>query len=101
MPWVDTVHQQIEGPEFKEALIKMHECQHSNILVHCAQGKSRSATICIGYIAGIYPEDSVETITKRVQAKRAMAEPNQGFLDQLAKLWKKGYFQLQELKMHD
>ena len=67
------------------------------MLVHCAQGKSRSAVICISYLALLRPSDPISNLTQEVKSKRNMAEPNCGFFSQLKKLQKDGFFQ----KLHE
>jgi hypothetical protein len=43
-----------------------------NPLVHCAQGKSRSGVICIGFLALIKPTVTVEDLAKEVKSRRGM-----------------------------
>ena len=43
-----------------------------NPLVHCAQGKSRSGVICIGFMALIKPTVTVEDLAKEVKSRRGM-----------------------------
>lgn len=48
------------------------------VLVHCAQGMSRSGTICIGYL--MWRERlSRETALAHVQQARPVVDPNEGF----------------------
>ncbi|KAJ5113395.1 hypothetical protein N7456_001929 [Penicillium angulare] len=56
------------------------------VLVHCAMGKSRSATICIAYLlhqkrneASFTPQAALEL----VREGRPLCEPNDGFMQQL------------------
>ena len=44
-----------------------------NPLVHCAQGKSRSGVICIGFLALIKPTVTVEDLAKEVKSRRGMS----------------------------
>ena len=43
-----------------------------NPLVHCAQGKSRSGVICIGFLALIKPTVTIEDLAKEVKSRRGM-----------------------------
>ena len=53
-----------------------------NVLVHCAAGASRSATIVIAYIMWVKRWDA-ERAHQFVQSKRLVAWPNSGFKQQL------------------
>ena len=74
-----------------DSIVSIFHCQ-SNVLVHCAQGKSRSAVICIGFLALIKPTVVIEDLAKEVKSRRNTAEPNYGFMQQLNKLQKDGFF---------
>ncbi|KAJ5149488.1 dual specificity phosphatase [Penicillium atrosanguineum] len=55
-----------------------------SVLVHCAMGKSRSATVCIAYMlhqqrSGLTPQSALEVIRQ----SRPLCEPNDGFMEQL------------------
>jgi len=91
VPWIDTPQQVLDETTFEQALLSIFQCQ-SNVLVHCAQGKSRSGVICIGFLALIKPTVTVEDLAKEVKSRRGMAEPNYGFMQQLIKLQKDGFF---------
>lgn len=59
------------------------------VLVHCAQGISRSASILIGYLMsreGL----SYETALAQLQATRPSVQPNQGFALQLQEFGRSG-----------
>ena len=52
------------------------------VFVHCAMGKSRSATLCIAYLMRKYnltPDEALE----QVREGRGVADPNPGFMEQL------------------
>lgn len=70
----------------RQALDFIAESQtnHSNILVHCVSGISRSASIVIAYIMDKY-QMNYEQAHAQVKAKRAMIRPNSNFIDQLNK----------------
>ncbi|KAL2809975.1 protein-tyrosine phosphatase-like protein [Aspergillus granulosus] len=55
-----------------------------SVLVHCAMGKSRSATICIAYLlhrqrSALTPQSALDLIRE----SRPLCEPNSGFMKQL------------------
>ena len=58
---------------------------NGNVLVHCAQGKSRSSTIVVAYVMASM-KLSWEKALEYVQERRKMAQPNPGFLKRLARL---------------
>ena len=91
VPWIDTPQQVLDQTTFEQTLVSIFQCQ-SNVLVHCAQGKSRSAVICIGFLALIKPTVAIEDLTKEVKSRRNMAEPNHGFMQQLHQLQKNQFF---------
>lgn len=56
-----------------------------SVLVHCAMGKSRSATVCIAYMlhqqrAALTPQAALAIIRE----SRPLCEPNDGFMEQLS-----------------
>lgn len=53
-----------------------------NVVVHCAQGKSRSATVVIACVM-VLLEMNFEDALKFVQEKRSVAQPNPNFVKQL------------------
>merc|ERR1711972_415868 len=50
-----------------------------SVLVHCAQGQSRSGTVVVAFMSRT-SRMSVEEALRAVQAKRAMAQPNDHFM---------------------
>ncbi|CAK4033363.1 Tyrosine- phosphatase [Lecanosticta acicola] len=52
------------------------------VLVHCAMGKSRSATCVCAYLVRRYGISPVEALA-RIRESRPLAEPNDGFMKQL------------------
>ncbi|KAL4512449.1 hypothetical protein ABPG72_005451 [Tetrahymena utriculariae] len=63
---------------------------NNKILIHCAQGKSRSATIVCMYLMRTF-NWSFEQTLKYVQDRREVANPNYGFLEQLKKFEQKQF----------
>ena len=84
----------------RDLLNRTHDAlveDNKSVLVHCAQGKSRSVTIAVAYLAK-FGTDSKGTLTvaeslKLVQSQRRMAEPNHNFMTQLLEMEKKKVFQ--------
>ena len=78
--WVDDPDYQIELSSLKEAVLFIEEARLSsgNILVHCAQGKSRSSTAVIAYVM-CKKNMKMEDATTFVKQRRLMACPNPGF----------------------
>lgn len=68
-----------------EAALKfIEECKEGKgrILIHCMEGKSRSASVVIAYLMKAYTL-SVTTAFQVVKSKRAIAQPNSNFMKQL------------------
>jgi predicted protein tyrosine phosphatase len=59
--------------------------QYSSILVHCAQGKSRSVSVIVLFLVTRMKMTVDEALT-HVQTHRQGAEPNPGFMEQLRAL---------------
>lgn len=59
-------------------------------LVHCAQGKSRSAAIAVAFVAR-QERIPVDVALERIRASRSMADPNPGFMAQLRDLDRNGF----------
>jgi len=54
------------------------------VLIHCAQGVSRSASVVIGYLMK-YEKMNFDDAYKHVKSLRSCINPNSGFVDQLKK----------------
>ncbi|OUC42965.1 dual specificity phosphatase, catalytic domain protein [Trichinella nativa] len=72
--------------EFIESAIRSKE----NILVHCQEGISRSATVVAAYLMKKYNIDENEALF-RIQAVRSIVCPNMGFMKQLNLFFKFGW----------
>ena len=89
--WVDTLEQKLEESELAD-LIRLIHSSEDNVLVHCAQGKSRSGTICICYLLSLTPSVGVSQVLQQVKLKRQMAQPNLYFMEQLEIFYREGFF---------
>jgi hypothetical protein len=84
LQWDDTMEQVITK-ELLEILpwIQSHVDNHRPLLIHCAQGRSRSVSVVIGYLmqtTNVTYEDAL----KRVQIHKPFALPNPNFKDQIS-----------------
>ncbi|XP_046849214.1 dual specificity protein phosphatase 1B-like [Xenia sp. Carnegie-2017] len=78
--WVDDEDFSIPVTDVMEAISFIHNgLTKGNVLVHCAQGKSRSSTVVIAYVMAS-KKLSLNDALKLVQEKRKMAQPNPGFM---------------------
>jgi hypothetical protein len=75
---------------FEEAADYIHGVliKEQKVLVHCFAGKSRSTTIMICYLIK-YKSMTVDEALQLIRKKRAIAQPNMGFLRQLREYEKK------------
>lgn len=64
------------------------QAQNGRVLIHCQQGISRSATLCIAYLMHAYKTDFQSTC-ELVQKKRAISQPNFGFSTALIAWWQR------------
>ncbi|KAG9242608.1 protein-tyrosine phosphatase-like protein [Calycina marina] len=71
------------GSWIEEGLRKGKDDHKGSVLVHCAMGRSRSVTIVIAYLLRRYPQHTVDSALALVREAREMAEPNDGFMEQL------------------
>ncbi|CAJ1404236.1 unnamed protein product [Effrenium voratum] len=81
--WLDDAAFQIDREALKTALQVVHATlANASVLVHCAQGKSRSSTLVVAYLCVVMNMESPEAL-RYVQTRRALAEPNVGFMQRL------------------
>ena len=87
----DNMTQQLELVKLQHVcgMIHQHLTAGDSVLVHCAQGKSRSATVVAAFLCS-HLRDSVDNILAFIKSKRSMAEPNANFVDQLHSFEKRG-----------
>lgn len=89
--WSDTESQKLWEIEEWDQLIHAIKIIHyarlanKNVVIHCAQGKSRSGAVAIAYIMSIDSAMNFEKALSFVQSKRAIVEPNPSFAAQLKK----------------
>ena len=94
MEWDDSPGQQLDGLEKAVSFVHEQRMKGRNVLVNCAQGKSRSSSCVVAYLLAIRHEGmaGVDEALRYTQARRAIAEPNVGFMRQLGALEKEGAF---------
>ena len=63
----------------------------SSVLVHCAQGRSRSTAVAAASLCRL-TGTRVEEVLAIIQSRRSMADPNINFRAQLTQLQADGYF---------
>ncbi|CAE7235342.1 DSPTP1 [Symbiodinium microadriaticum] len=90
VPLLDEPQQKLEIAELRCATKFLDQivAEGGNALVHCAQGRSRSTTVLLAYMAT--QNMTVDSALASVQDKRQMAQPNSGFLEQLRKFERRG-----------
>lgn len=69
------------------AFISEHIAQGHGVLVHCAAGRSRSATLVAAYLMLEYQWPATKAL-QLVKERRPCIQPNEGFLQQLINLEK-------------
>jgi protein-tyrosine phosphatase len=83
LDWIDSESQSIVE-DLPRAVTFIHAARQAghNVLVHCAMGKSRSASLVVAYIMCAEAKTFEDTLSY-VQSRRLMAEPNPNFHTQL------------------
>lgn len=89
MEWLDRPDQSISMSELTEAVrfVEKGRTDGTGVLIHCAQGKSRSGMATVAYVMAKLGK-SVDDALMLVRTKRTMAEPNFGFMIALAEFEK-------------
>lgn len=64
--------------------VRGHIENGKNVLVHCAAGVSRSASLVIAYMMKVKGMSFTES-HNYVKSKRGVIQPNEGFIEQLKK----------------
>mmetsp|Transcript_3039 Transcript_3039/g.5650 ORF Transcript_3039/g.5650 Transcript_3039/m.5650 type:complete len:231 (-) Transcript_3039:224-916(-) len=88
LDWIDAEDQKLyknsKFDQLVEAAVFIHQGlkQGESVLVHCAQGKSRSTTATLAYLMAFENKGLKEGLNF-VQKRRPMACPNSGFMSQL------------------
>ena len=85
MNWVDNDSQTLEFENISKAIREIHKMrveEGKSVLVHCAQGKSRSTTLVLAYLMVLNKKKLQDTLSL-VKSKRRMAQPNKNFMKQL------------------
>lgn len=96
-------YQQISGVQLEELVNAVHETrlQGGAVLIHCAQGRSRSATASASYVASVlgtqwlpcaHLKDVIGQTLEVIKEGRRMANPNANFEAQLRQHAKDGLF---------
>merc|ERR1712142_464698 len=93
LPLNDDLSQELSIEDLKDVtqLVLAELDAGYSVLVHCAQGKSRSSTLVVAIMCWAM-QLSVESSLAMVKEKRSMAEPNNNFVKQLLQFEKLGYF---------
>lgn len=81
LEWEDSISYDITDEDFGKVINFIHEHRQKggSVLVHCAQGKSRSSTAVVAYIMAVLNLPLAEAYSF-VQKRRKMAEPNAHFM---------------------
>ena len=83
LKWEDLTHFCIPEEDLVQAVRFIHHGRlEGSVLVHCAQGKSRSATAVVAYLMITQNKPCTEALAT-VQGMRKMAEPNPTFMQML------------------
>ena len=91
----DDIQQKVEIEDLKSIYqeVKKYLDKGSSVLVHCAQGKSRSTTVMAAVLCFMTAQP-VHEIVQFIKSKRSMADPNVNFCKQLKDFERNGDFKL-------
>jgi len=91
----DDLVQRLEEEELKETVREVVDelGKGGAVLVHCAQGRSRSTVLVLCILCWSLDLSLTQALTM-VQERRAMAEPNSNFMEQLSRMEREGRFQV-------
>jgi len=94
LKWEDSETQKIEWEELRDAIGRIHATRLSggSVVIHCAAGQSRSATVTIAYLLAFAKKKNEGKALDFCISKRPMVRPNNGFRKQLRDFHKKGLF---------
>lgn len=85
MNWLDNDVQILDFERICTTICQIHKMrveEGKSVLVHCAQGKSRSTTLVLAYLMVLNKTNLQDTLSL-VKSKRRMAEPNKNFMKRL------------------
>ena len=81
LEWVDDAGFELPLRDILDAVayVRAHVAKGSPVVINCAQGKSRSATVATAYVMASRDLD-VESALALVKARRPFSQPNPGFM---------------------
>ena len=104
--WLDDYQQRLSKADLRTAVREIHKARllGNRVLIHCAQGLSRSGAVSVAYVATILeeiqagyeitelPVSRVDAALMVVKAGRIQAQPNNSFMEQLRQHERSGLF---------
>jgi len=96
LDWRDDATQILDFELIKQTMKLMERSLDGgqSVLVHCAQGKSRSSSVVLCFLSWKLKTSVIESLSY-IQSRRNMAQPNQNFMDQILNFERSG--QLNEI----
>jgi len=91
MDWDDSHLQKLSEEDLFTACKFIHEnvSRGQHVLVHCAAGQSRSATIAVAYLCALHGYTDKKALYY-IKQRRTLVDPNKGFREKLGKMSKDG-----------